>query len=988
MSTAPGWAFRSQSPVATGTTSLTITAPVGIVDDDILVLGFTHKGAGFGVVPAGFSLVERVLQGTLRTELYWKRASSESGTYSVTGLATQAIGAILAYEGGLESGQVVDVSSAQGTASGAFSAADGRAPSMLVTQPHALLVFVVGLEADINITRMGCDNSIAGQPIDHIDTLSDPNLFRVSERVETASGTGRLMMGDAMKVLANQQTGWMYMQASSDVASVCIMAALTPRTTPLAGNATKYYLSTSAPRERVEVAYQGSWQGQELAPTVGGLVQRTLRMSQLKGALGQLRLNGYTSNQVNLPAVTRRWMSPPLQAQTISGTVDWLWLIARYWEDRTLGKVDQSVIYTRLHVYVSKGETGEVRGILLNNHEETANWPFSAVPTRAVRGLATPATLTAATCQDGDTICVEPGLRVVSADIPLLPQVSDALPDEFTVGAFTHFGGAYNEGTQTPDFHAGVPYLDAVLGVAGELQVPHLLFSQAILERAPETDDAIPTNSTYQTAEVVDPGSVQHGMFESAMVDTSRIPAHQRVLWFSFTPAEAGTYLFAVYGSNNVAQIAVFEDFSATPAVPLPADGFVQGPISGMAMNNALDTVHYTLVADRRYWVAVRNQMLLGGSGPDSGGATRLTIAKLETTREIDDILYGGLHTLAMDSCGNIKAQQPDFTSNSPTGIAVDYRQVPMADLTDPSYPALTNAKDRVYVGLHHSDIIEIVDADDLNAGRAEVDWIADFLEDKSHHGNHHFITAGGKLYTAFFGNGYWHVSSGGVGVGILAVLSDPGHASTDQDVQEVPDATNGVNQAGWPFAAWDRHVVPVEVASPSCIALAQDDARVLYYTSPPWYLGVTQRPGTGTTTDLRAMRIQRWDLEAKVALSDVATITPIPGDVPTLKGLFALPAQKGILVCAGSRVLWVSLAGDILRIYRATPRNKAEDFCSVWPTVDVRSFWAMDHTSGYLFEFDLFTTAQKRCIPIFQRAGVGSAIALWQPNGLDTPCW
>ena len=207
-------------------------------------------------------------------------------------------------------------------------------------------------------------------------------------------------------------------------------------------------------------------------------------------------------------------------------------------------------------------------------------------------------------------------------------------------------------------------------------------------------------------------------------------------------------------------------------------------------------------------------------------------------------------------------------------------------------------------------------------------------------------------------------------------------------DVVFVPDATNGANQPGSPFAAWGRHKLPVEIASPSCIAMAQDDARILYYTSPAWYWSTTQRPGTGATTDLRAQRIQRWDVVAKVALADVGTIVPVPGLVPTLKGLLALPAEKGVLVCAGSRVVWMSLAGDTLRTYTATPANRSTDFCSVWPTVDVRRFWAMDHTSGYLFLFDLFTGAQLRCIPIFQRAGVGDDITLWQPNGLDTPCW
>jgi hypothetical protein len=75
------------SSVAVGswTNSMTIPAPSGIEDDDILVLTFYRYGTYGGVtVPTGFSepVVGALSSDTIR--VCWKRASSESGNYTIT----------------------------------------------------------------------------------------------------------------------------------------------------------------------------------------------------------------------------------------------------------------------------------------------------------------------------------------------------------------------------------------------------------------------------------------------------------------------------------------------------------------------------------------------------------------------------------------------------------------------------------------------------------------------------------------------------------------------------------------------------------------------------------------------------------------------------------------------------------------------------------------------------------------------------------------
>src|SRR5262245_61995039 len=143
---ATGWTFRAQSAVAAGTTSLTITKPSGTVDGDIMLMWLTHKGASYATVPAGWTNVAQNISGSTRGELYWKRASGEGASYSITGLADTALGMIASYIGGKVSGNVVDVSDSIANAAGVYTS-----PQVTPTVPYTLLVSSIHAGGNVTV---------------------------------------------------------------------------------------------------------------------------------------------------------------------------------------------------------------------------------------------------------------------------------------------------------------------------------------------------------------------------------------------------------------------------------------------------------------------------------------------------------------------------------------------------------------------------------------------------------------------------------------------------------------------------------------------------------------------------------------------------------------------------------------------------------------------------------------------------------------------
>lgn len=109
-------AHRATTSAYASATSVTVTAPSGIADDDILICALLQYKSGGGTTftwPSGFTeIYQRQATTNFRAGIAWKRASSESGDYTITASDTgDLIGIVSAYSGRIASGSPVDVGS-------------------------------------------------------------------------------------------------------------------------------------------------------------------------------------------------------------------------------------------------------------------------------------------------------------------------------------------------------------------------------------------------------------------------------------------------------------------------------------------------------------------------------------------------------------------------------------------------------------------------------------------------------------------------------------------------------------------------------------------------------------------------------------------------------------------------------------------------------------------------------------------------------------
>jgi hypothetical protein len=137
--TVPAWQ-NATTNTATGATALTLTAPSGIQDNDLLIV-FMWWGNDPGTVtlPSGFTQVTTVTQGTNIQRAYFKRASGESGNYAFSWVNSRGVIAeIHRVSGGSLGTNVIAMS-----ATGGGSATDPVAPSVTTPADDCLLLACV-----------------------------------------------------------------------------------------------------------------------------------------------------------------------------------------------------------------------------------------------------------------------------------------------------------------------------------------------------------------------------------------------------------------------------------------------------------------------------------------------------------------------------------------------------------------------------------------------------------------------------------------------------------------------------------------------------------------------------------------------------------------------------------------------------------------------------------------------------------------------------
>ena len=135
-------AFRSAATLTTTSgTSLAVAAPAGLADNDVMIAAVRVLSGAAITAPAGWTVIRALAQ----TTVYWKRASSESGTYtwSWTG-NSQARATISAYTGVALTGSPVDAENGAEVTSAVNTI---TAPSCSPATSNAFLVFIALIRA-------------------------------------------------------------------------------------------------------------------------------------------------------------------------------------------------------------------------------------------------------------------------------------------------------------------------------------------------------------------------------------------------------------------------------------------------------------------------------------------------------------------------------------------------------------------------------------------------------------------------------------------------------------------------------------------------------------------------------------------------------------------------------------------------------------------------------------------------------------------------
>jgi hypothetical protein len=931
-----GWGFRATSVVVNGTTGLTISKPAGTVDNDCMFMFLVHKGAGYATLPAGWTPVIQDISGSTRGELHWKRASGEGANYAITGLADTARGCIISYSGGKLTGDIVAASNSSANAAGTRTTG-----AITVADPHCLYLGAVAQGGAGSLSFFGSNGS-----------LLDPDTRNMGLRELGTSTTGTdcgLGVWNAIAIVPMAHPALNWSASGTQFENVGMVAAFLPEV-DAATAGTRFYPARKHPGVRIDDDLDGEWDSSRSSPYAwAASACNTFELSQIKTDAGNASTRSMVTNQTDYSVLAGRWITPPLEAQTISGTFDLTWLVGRSWTGTGGVSADVDVRY-KVHIYITQGQSGLVRHVLLDNYVDSS--AFSTVG-GVNKALAAAQTLTNGDAEDGDCVMIEFGLKFVS--IPTPTPVDQ--PDSWAPVTLSDAGaGAPGNFVN----HAAVPLQDRIAGSTGS--VSHFDFTHTFVEKA---RPAGPSNTTAGAATVI-PGALP---FDSGWIDTTQADSVNRDIYFEWTAPQDGRAIWTLLGTNYSAFLSVTWDALLGP------DSFVVTQTGDLSA----DRNDYILVIEVEAGVTytIRLANFTDTTAHSSGGAARLTGYWASAPQE-DDLFVPAANLYVLRD-GAIVNVTPDFRNFATSAIGMDFSGRPIDDLNGGVHTG-----PRVYLGLHNVHGIEILDATTLNIGTLEVDYLYSQWEgaganpDNLHPSTLH-IGADGKLYTGWFGSGYLHVN-GNSSSDRAAFKNYPSEFVGEAAVRVI-DATLAENQVGGPYAAAaDTYIPDGDKTDPWSIALAPD-GETLYYAAGGFYYG-TNTQIAGVSYDNRAAVIKRFHIPSNTQLSDLGTVTLTVGPNPGIKGIDVHPGGD-VLICNGSQIDRMDSSGSVVQSYVPTPSEKARSLICVRYNSTGRKFWAFDQGTATLFQYDVVSGAQLSAVDTWFWPRVTMQMVPYLPSGI-----
>lgn len=689
--------------------------------------------------------------------------------------------------------------------------------------------------------------------------------------------------------------------------------------------ATRYYATKRALYNRFYGAAAGDWADLSIyspwSPAIGGLLLSTVKTNG-----GTLQTYPNKCNQESdYDFYIQRFVTPPLEAQALTGTLDVCFNVRSRWIDDIDPPSNDSVVRYKIHAYISVGNTPEVRTVILDNYIDADDWPFAAATWTS---LAAAQNLTEADIEEGDCIVIEVGCRIVSSPTP-----SPTYP-------ISHYSDIPFRGQGTTD-NVNVAFPDATDGSTTANLAPWIEFSDTLTELAPPG-----ANGNGVCLGAIEIPSLP---YQSSDITTVSSGDGDGSGYYKFTAPSTGLLCVSTFGTNYRCAIDILTGVcgSLSTISDFQDNDFANNRSLTFAYAEVEEGIEYYINV---YGVSTTSTL----SAPACGGVQRIQVFYVDETLENDDIYVPiGTRILVFRDGQLIRIRD---LSDPATGCAFDYTEAPMDSLNG---GVDTNV--RILVGLHNFNLVEIFDAATLNWDEFEVDFIGDPWNPSPHliHPGQLVINESGLLYAGWFGNGYLFAAGTGTLPSALNTVSSDAAFASIKTIQ----ATSGDNQPGAPFTDTEYEADP-EITAPWAIALDEEN-NIVYYTSGGYYL-----PVGGQT-------IKAYDIGSDTQLPDLVTLPAMPGANPGLKGLFRL-LNGNFLVCNSTVVHLLDDEGNILQTYTPSVEEDSQQLTDVRATVDQTEFWVIDGATGHMFHFRISDGIEIEDIETFGTPGGFTQFAIF----------
>lgn len=944
------------SAVATGTTSLSITTPTtNVLPLDLQILAFAHQGAGYGTVPAGWTLLNRVTDGTTRLESYWKRngfvgtvPTSEPSSVSITGLATVARGFITTYRGPDHLGSPVLLSAARSNAAGTLSSltdglADIEAGSLFLT-----------LLAAGTTTGLGSPGpAILGSAAPAASADRD---FGGLDRFITNTSGMYLYAADMVKHSPGDVPPLFWSSAGgTQPASLTLAIAIRAETQPWAR---RFYFSRQLPAWSTptfgfqnEGVAPARWDWSGPAP-YGPAYNLTLLVPRrdAAGFYSETLLAQSNNSAVQVSQCAARYVLP-LKAQTLPD--DWFSTLVNVtrafynfrFPNGDLGQNEDNDVRYNTRMYLTDGNRANHKSEVKAFGNDSAEWNN----TRTWRAFVE--TLSPMSPANGDCLFLEKGISIQDQPTSIFDETYPTIRNYST--ARMAGGGVSRNGASTQAVYSPLGLLDGPTSgtsVSAVFRTPWIEFSEPLLF----ADMPVANVNDSMDDRTVLPGTVP----QVVTADTRNSQSNNRSAYYEFTPEVSGRYIFSLLGSSYSAIVQLF-------TTPSPAALTGSGHLTAVEQEEGVGSI-YDLEAETTYYIRVRTEEAFNES-PSAGGYLRLEIVR-RLTPQPDDVFYPVGGVLLVYREGQLINATFQLGALAPlSGIGIDYTKRPLVSLDGP-----THADERLAVAAFGQDFITLLDLRTLNAGETEIDDIfsgtGDPISGTPANMSTLEIDVLGKLFVGWFG-----FFNRAVGQENTAWEAAAAQSLARMAVQET-DAAYGDNNAppgGWPQAT--QHLVEPEKGGSDYVRLRPDGT--LLYSSGGQYVPIS------------AERILAYDPATTTQLVDFLTNLPAgTGPNPGPKGIAIHPTTGDVFICNGSRVSRYTSAGAFVRHYTPSPANYAMTLADVDFTNDGLNIIVLDSSTSSLFKFNIATGVQ--AWHTWTRAGFGNSTSfvVYRPNRFDEP--